>query len=233
MKWLLDTYTQRFNLRRKHWGHFFGGRYKAQLIDERSPSYLVRVCNYVHLNPVRARMLGRDKKLQSFKWSSYPAYLTPRLRADWLRVDRLLGEHGLQRDTATARREFERRMVRMIREYQADADDLLRSGWRIGAEDFCDWLAEKLARRGRRDERAKERRETDAALAEAIVQRELAKVRWREIDLAQHPKGHSVKTYIARRLRSESSMSRQWIAGRLKMGSPSYLSALTSVDSKV
>jgi hypothetical protein len=233
MKWLLGTYTQRFNLRRKHWGHLFGGRYKAQLIDERSPSYLVRVCNYVHLNPVRARMVGRDKKLQSFKWSSYPAYLTPRLRADWLRVDRLLGEHGLQRDTATARQEFERRMVRMIREYQADADDLLRSGWRIGAQDFCDWLAEKLARRGRRDERAKERRETDAALAEAIVQRELAKVRWREIDLAQHPKGHPLKTYIARRLRSESSMSRQWIADRLKMGSPSYLSALTSVDSKV
>ena len=27
-------------------------------------------------------------------------------------------------------------------------------------------------------------------------------------------------------------MSRQWIADRLKMGSPSYLSALTSVDSK-
>jgi len=124
-------------------------------------------------------------------------------------------------------------MVRVIREYQADADDLLRSGWRIGAEDFCDWLAEKLARRGRRDERAKERRETDAALAEAIVQRELAKVRWREIDLAQHPKGHPLKTNIARRLRSESSMSRQWIADRLKMGSPSYLSALTSVDSKV
>jgi len=77
MKWLLGTYTQRFNLRRKHWGHLFGGRYKAQLIDERSASYLVRVCNYVHLNPVRARMVGRDKKLQSFKWSSYPAYLTP------------------------------------------------------------------------------------------------------------------------------------------------------------
>jgi len=34
---------------------------------------------------------------------------------------------------------------------------------------------------------------------------------------------------IARRLRSESSMSGQWIADRLKMGSPSCLSALTSV----
>jgi putative transposase len=34
MKWFLGTYTQRFNRRHQHWGHLFGGRYKAQLIDE-------------------------------------------------------------------------------------------------------------------------------------------------------------------------------------------------------
>jgi putative transposase len=37
MKWLLGTFTQRWNRRRKAWGHLFGGRYKAQSIDERSP----------------------------------------------------------------------------------------------------------------------------------------------------------------------------------------------------
>jgi hypothetical protein len=26
MKWLLGTYTQRFNRRHRHWGHLFGGR---------------------------------------------------------------------------------------------------------------------------------------------------------------------------------------------------------------
>jgi REP element-mobilizing transposase RayT len=35
MKWLLGTYTLRFNRRRKHWGHLFGGRYKSQWIDGR------------------------------------------------------------------------------------------------------------------------------------------------------------------------------------------------------
>jgi REP element-mobilizing transposase RayT len=34
MKWLLGTYTMRFNRRHKLAGHLFGGRYKAQLIDE-------------------------------------------------------------------------------------------------------------------------------------------------------------------------------------------------------
>src|SRR5213080_5604908 len=39
MKWLLGTYTQRFNRRHRHWGHLFGGRYKAQLVDGRSRGY--------------------------------------------------------------------------------------------------------------------------------------------------------------------------------------------------
>ena len=57
MKWLLGTYTQRFNRRHRHWGHLFGGRYKAQSIGERSPGYLVTAANYAHLNPVREPQL--------------------------------------------------------------------------------------------------------------------------------------------------------------------------------
>jgi REP element-mobilizing transposase RayT len=230
MKWLLGTYTQRFNRRRKHGGHLFGGRYKAQLIDERAGSYLLCACNYVHLNPVRAGLVAPKERLQTYKWSSYPAYLNPKLRMAWLRVDRILGEHGLQHDSAAGRREFERRMTYLMRERATKEDELLRRGWRIGAEDFCDWLADKLARRGHIDEQAKERHETDAALAEALVQKALAQVRWREIDLTLQPKGHKVKTAIARQLRMDTPMSRQWIAQRLKMGSPSYVSLLTTVD---
>jgi REP element-mobilizing transposase RayT/DNA-binding transcriptional regulator YiaG len=227
MKWLLGTYTQHFNRRHRHWGHLFGGRYKAQLIDERSPSYLLRACNYVHLNPVRAGIVKREEKLESFAWSSYPAYLRPKIGTAWLRVDRLLGEHGLQNDTAVTRRAFARQMIRTMREMSSETLDDLRRGWKVGAEDFCDRLADKLARQGKDGERAKERNETDAALAEAMVQKALAAVRWREIDLACQPKGHAVKARIARKLRSETSMSRQWIAHRLKIGSPSYVSLLT------
>ena len=102
------------------------------------------------------------------------------------------------------------------------------------AEDFHDWLADKLARRGRKGERARERSETDAALAEKIVLGALAKARWREIDLRRQPKGHPVKVRIARHLRMQTPMNRQWIADRLRMGSPSYVSnLLASVDSKL
>lgn len=233
MQWLLGTYTQRFNRRYRHWGHLFGGRYKAQLIDERSPSYLRAACDYVHLNPVRAGIIGPNAKLESFRWSSYPAYRRPKLQPPWLRIDRLLGDHGLQEDNAVSRREFERRMKQIRLEPGEIQQQSLRRGWRIGAEDFGDRLADRLARRGRRGERARERSETDAALAERMVKEALAAVRWREIDLAMRPKGHALKVKIARRLRAETPMTRQWICERLRMGSPSYVSNLLSVDSKL
>jgi putative transposase len=230
MKWLLGTYTHRFNRRHQHWGHLFGGRYKAQVIDERTPDYLRIACDYVHLNPVRAGMLAREEKLESFFWSSYPAYRRPKLRPSWLRVDRLLGEHGLTKDSAASRREFERRMSQAC--LAPEDETLVRSAWKIGAEDFRDRLADKLSRRGRKGERAKERSETDSALAERIVLQALATMRWCESDLAMHPKGHLGKVKIAERLRAQTPMSRQWIADRLRMGSASYVSnLLNSVDS--
>ncbi|HEY2712585.1 MAG TPA: hypothetical protein VGI60_08730 [Chthoniobacterales bacterium] len=78
------------------------------------------------------------------------------------------------------------------------------------------------------------RSETDAALAERLIGEALAAVRWREIDLAAQPKGHPMKVEIARELRRQTPMRRRWIAKRLRMGSPSYVShLLSSVDSKL
>ena len=76
------------------------------------------------------------------------------------------------------------------------------------AEDVHDWLADKLARRGRQGERVSERRETDASPAERMVREALAKARWREIDLATQPKGHRLKVPIAQQLRRQTPMSR-------------------------
>lgn len=219
MKWLLGTYTQRFNRRHRLGGHLFQGRYKAQHIDERSPGYLRAACDYVHLNPARAGLVGAEENLQSYRWSSYGGYLNPKLRPEWLRIDRLLGEHGLQKDDAGGRREFERRMGAIRQGPEGEQEGQLRRGWKVGAEDFRDWLAEKLARRGRAGERAAERQETDAVLAQRLIREALAAARWREIDLALEPKGHPLKVEIARQLRAQTPMSRQWIAQRLKMGS--------------
>jgi len=68
MRQLNGVYTQLFNRRHKRTGHLFQGRYKAILIQK--DSYLLEVCRYVVLNPVRARMV---EKLEDWKWSSYRA----------------------------------------------------------------------------------------------------------------------------------------------------------------
>ena len=228
MKWFLGTYTLRFNRRHQHWGHLFGGRYKAQLIDGRSKGYLRRACDYVHLNPVRAGIVGPEETLECYRWSSYPAYRKPKLRPSWLRVDRLLGEHGLIEDTARSRREFERIMSQMRME--PGEVEMMQKSWKTGAEDFRDWLADKLSRRGQRGERARERWETDECLAERIVIESLSELGWREVDLARNPKGHEDKIKIARRLRTRTPMTHQWIADRLRMGSGSYVSNLLAAS---
>jgi len=70
MKWLLGTYTSRFNQRHKLFGHLFSGRYKSLIVDGSGNGYLKSVGDYVHLNPARAKLVVADPPLQSFAWSS-------------------------------------------------------------------------------------------------------------------------------------------------------------------
>jgi len=56
MKWLLSTYTIGFNRRHKVFGHLFSGRYQALPVDGSGSGYLRTACDYVHLNPVRAKL---------------------------------------------------------------------------------------------------------------------------------------------------------------------------------
>jgi len=111
MRWFLSAYTIRLNHRQKLFGHVFSGRYKALVVDGSGDGYLRTACDYVHLNPVRARLLKPDERLLAYPWSSLAWYLAAaEHRPHWIRVDRLLAEHGIQQDTAAGRQEFERRI---------------------------------------------------------------------------------------------------------------------------
>ena len=80
MKWLLGTYTSRFNRRHKLFGHLFSGRYKSLIVDGSGNGYLKSVGDYVHLNPARAKLVVADVPLESFARSSWPAYLLAPLK---------------------------------------------------------------------------------------------------------------------------------------------------------
>ncbi len=58
----------------------------------------VHVYSLIHLNAVRAKLVGAEAALRTFVWSSSAGYLEKASRRPvWLRVDRLLGEHGIRR----------------------------------------------------------------------------------------------------------------------------------------
>jgi putative transposase len=79
MRHINGVYTQSFNRRHQLSGHLFQGRFKAILVD--SESYLLEVCRYVDLNPVRASMVDRP---DAYPWSSYRALIGLSQAPDWL-----------------------------------------------------------------------------------------------------------------------------------------------------
>ncbi len=68
MRQLNGVYTQTYNRRHQRTGHVFQGRYKAILVDKES--YLLEICRYIVLNPVRAGMV---RSVKDWRWSSYRA----------------------------------------------------------------------------------------------------------------------------------------------------------------
>lgn len=84
MRQLNGIYTQKYNGKYHKTGHIFQGRFKAILVDK--DSYLLELCRYVALNPVRAHMI---EKPEDFRWSSYRSTAgfdkaPPFLVVDWL-----------------------------------------------------------------------------------------------------------------------------------------------------
>ncbi|HEV2331391.1 MAG TPA: transposase [Verrucomicrobiae bacterium] len=228
MKWLLGTYTSRFNRRYKLFGHLFSGRYKSLIVDGSGNGYLKSVCDYVHLNPARAKMLSPERHLGSYRWSSMMWYLQPRRkRPSWLRVERLLGEHGIPGDTKEGRREFGRRME-LRRRAEDDPKQLkaLRRGWCLGTEEFRKELLVQMAERIGENHYGEERAQSEGERAEQIVQERLRRFGWKEADLERRAKGDPKKVKLAVQLRSETGATIKWIAERLKMGTSTHVNHL-------
>src|SRR5262249_35229899 len=137
MKWFLGTYTARFNRRHRLFGHLFSGRYKSLVVDGSGNGYLRMVCDYVHLNAVRAKLLSPKQSLKDYPWSSYVEYLKlPSRRAPWLRTDRLLGEMRIPKDSVAGRRQFQLAMEQRRGTETGQNWRELRRGWLLGEEAF-------------------------------------------------------------------------------------------------
>lgn len=101
MRRLNGHYTQGFNKHHGRVGHLFQGRYKSILVEK--DSYLLELCRYIPLNPVRAGMV---KEAAAWPWSSYRAMAYGKPKRDWLAIDNILSHFG--RTIRTARRAYRR-----------------------------------------------------------------------------------------------------------------------------
>ena len=227
MKWFLGTYTGRFNRRHKLFGHLFSGRYKSLIVDGSGTGYLKTVCDYVHLNPVRSKMIRPEQKLAAYHWSSYRWYLMPPRRRDgWLRVDRLLGGHGVPKDSSAGRKHFAAAMEARRQSEQTQEFKAVRRGWCLGDKTFRKELLSQMQERRGPEHYGEERFESDEAKALGIVEQELKRRRWKQEELKARRKGDKNKVAIAARLRKETTMTLKWIAEHLEMGSWNNVSNL-------
>lgn len=71
MHYINCSYSTYTNTKRKRCGNLFQGRYKAIVVDK--DKYLLELSRYIHLNPVRAKMVNRPEE---YPYSSYCTYVS-------------------------------------------------------------------------------------------------------------------------------------------------------------
>ena len=215
MHWLQSTYATRFNRFRRESGHLFQGRYQALLIE--NDAALARVVDYIHLNPVRARIVAAEQT-SAFRWSSLIRFRRGE-RPLWLRASRWLGHHKLNdNDDGWARYAERLAQIAGTADRRRDHDELCR-GWAIGTSGW---------------RRAIARDHQHMALQPGVARNEIAELkhaRWATaLEKALASSGHSAeslrterkgapwKRQLAIQLRGEAGASHAWLAENLHMG---------------
>ncbi len=102
MRRLLSGYAGSFNRRRHRSGHLFQNRYKSILCQE--DVYLLELVRYIHLNPLRARIVKTLGELDQYRYSGH-ACLMGKCQNNWqeshsvlaLFADRLLSARRIYR----------------------------------------------------------------------------------------------------------------------------------------
>jgi len=163
---LLTGYAGAFNRRHRRRGHLFQNRYKSIVVEEEP--YLLELVRYLHLNPVRAKLLPDLRSLDRCPWTGHSALLgtVPR---PWQDTATVLAQYAATpRRARAAYRAFVAAGVAHGRRPELQGGGLVRS---LGG-----WSAVAALRRGREaylaDERVLGRSEFVEALRAAVARGE-------------------------------------------------------------
>ena len=233
MRWLQGVYTIRHNVRHGLRGHLFQGRYKAVLVDGGDDAYFRTVSDYIHLNPVRAGMLGEGGVLSDYRWSSFPQLAgDPRKRPAWLEAEWVLGRWG-EMDNTRGRRSYRKALEKRAAGERGDgATDqemlkTLRRGWCFGSEGFRQRLLGLVAGAARKPVREILAAHNEQE-AERLIAAGLEAVGLSVEDLAKTAKGDPRKIAVATMVKRRTIVGNEWIAHRLHMGAAGRVSRYCS-----
>jgi REP-associated tyrosine transposase len=91
MRRLLTGYAVSYNRRHKRHGQLFQNRYKSIICQE--DAYLQELVRYIHLNPLRAKMVVDLKALDSYPYCGH-SVLMGKEKIEWQDVEYVLGYFG-------------------------------------------------------------------------------------------------------------------------------------------
>jgi putative transposase len=129
MRKLLTWYAQYYNRRHKRTGHLFENRYKSILCDE--DNYLIALVRYIHLNPMRARLVKTIEELDRYPFCGHRTIIG-KAKHPWMDSDYVLLQFGSTRRKGMAEyRKFMREGVGLGHQPELTGGGLLRSlgGW--------------------------------------------------------------------------------------------------------
>jgi putative transposase len=129
MRRLLTGYAVSYNIRHKRHGQLFQNRYKSIICQE--DAYLHELVQYIHLNPLRAKIVADLRGLDRYAYSGHSALMGKKKR-DWQDVEYVLGFFG--KNIRVARREYQsyvEKGIPMGRRPELVGGGLIRSlgGW--------------------------------------------------------------------------------------------------------
>jgi putative transposase len=102
MRKILTGYVVNFNRRHSRAGHLFQNRYKS-IVCEDDP-YLLEITRYIHLNPVRAKIVKNIGALRQYPWSGH-AVIMGKAKREWQDINTVLRYFGKRRKEAITRYE--------------------------------------------------------------------------------------------------------------------------------
>ncbi|MGB5750189.1 MAG: transposase [Desulfobacterales bacterium] len=175
MRRLLTGYAVSYNRRHRRWGHLFQNRYKSIVCDE--DAYFTELVRYIHLNPLRARLVKSISELDRYRWSGH-GVLMGKIKNDWQDRNYVLKWFGQKQGGAkTAYRNYIKKGMDQGRRPELVGGGLIRS---LGG-----WSAVKALRRSGERELSDDRILGSGDFVEQIIKEAETKIKYQLPDLEQ------------------------------------------------